>query len=609
MNKYPEGLNRFYKEINNGGPQDAPRYYFEEGSKWAAAARTVGASLTASAVRLSLPWSADEGKEGLKMQADWRRYATYQMYPQFAPGSLTHVSERQLSVLRPYMDSIRERSLRALRSSPELRGTVAAYTKDATYPVAKGKGAPWYVPGSDRQLGVVIASWANSMSGAAEVISEMKRLSLGRAIGATTYVRTQGNRKPITAYDFVNGTLQPVSEWAGYPKVRKVQGVPMPLNVLSTYGSAALYCIMRVVEPGYMSSLAEVKSSLEAVGVRSVSDVETRVAAEDYSTFDDTVGLQCYLYIIQHVHGPILRACEREGVVPRGSADNYVAVQEYMSEAPIIGPSFSLEDDSAALAYERSGGIISGQRPTSGIGTTMNLAIRGLMASMNPGVCAYHTFSDDTLVVFRRADDLRRYNDSGQAILNGLIAPCSISSGDWPSYLGKYISCRDERVVYAASVARLVGNTLQREENREPRARWQAVVGLTARLRMAAEANELERMTNTLAEAASFSPLINLLTSACLPLATAPSSQSIRALSQIARAGISADRDSATEHTAEDLELVLAEAYGDEGSEEFSRATDVDRRDGPAFVKLMSLPPTSTAELTTALGRAGYLTI
>jgi hypothetical protein len=290
----------------------------------------------------------------------------------------------QAAWLTPGLKQIGLEYSAAIESMP---GERARWLYDSNkVPIKRGKGAPYWLPGTDKQAAVMLARISESAKDLAEldkILVEAGSALLDPCI--TTYIRVQAARKATMDYQVVGGWLR---EWEERvkPKIRKIQALPFSYN----YPVVGVAGVMRHL----LKTIGGVTGTIERA--QEASRTHKYCMAADLSGYDDTVSLETLTAYREYVLLPCLNACVRKGLINGQRRRLILDIDEKVQQIDALTPPPS-EREGARLV-PTAGGIKSGERLTSQKGSDINrvriltkmrdLGIRG--ASMN--------FGDDTIV-------------------------------------------------------------------------------------------------------------------------------------------------------------------------------------------------------------------
>lgn len=235
---------------------------------------------------------------------------------------------------------------------------------NARVPVNKGKGAPLWIPSSDRELTVALVKCGEGAGDYAELERKFKHLA-GTPIGfkISLYLRIQQSSKPVPAWEYYPGgaAIVPAGERMG-PKRRKVQALPFILNYHYVSYANVLRHVMATDE-------AHGNTGTTTYAAKAVRHYKYS-AALDLSNYDDTVSWQTLDAYCQDVTLPVTDALVRRRMMSRAEQHMLLSIDHHLNRMDMICPSpFAGE---AHRLVPKVGGIVSGKRTTSQEGSDIN---------------------------------------------------------------------------------------------------------------------------------------------------------------------------------------------------------------------------------------------
>lgn len=413
---------------------------YTSSAEWASATAHLNEVMTAAVKGLSPDVAAQEWEVAEKNQVCWRDKGL---------GALIQLSDlivsnaEQATILAPRLDRLGLRYARAIESAPTAWLNAAYF--EATVPLKKGKGAPYWFSGTDSDIVLPFVKLCESARDLAHL--DQLLMSAGDAVlrpVITTYGRTQATAKLLDAYTLVDGKLQATSQRRG-PRNRKVQGQPYCYNFPTAGTANVMRELMKRMTDRNSGRIDEaaaaVKSSAYAI-------------ASDLSGYDDSVGGQLLTCYRELVLKRVVDALARKGIITARERNLVMEIDEHVQTLEMLTPPSDVHSGATLIAT--SGGIHSGERLTSVKGTDINreridekLAVLGL-----PG--KGFNYGDDTVVV----SSARRLADRWASLpsfagFNETVAPCV-------SFLMKKLP------EGYAFLSRMLFGTLNREVTHEP---------------------------------------------------------------------------------------------------------------------------------------------
>jgi hypothetical protein len=257
----------------------------------------------------------------------------------------------------------------------------------ADIPINKGKGAPYWIQGTNTSSAVLFARIATS----ARTLDELNEmvLDIGPAdapMCATTYMRIQASRKEQTNWVIAGDGLVEHGTRRG-PKVRKIQALPFVYNYL-------LAGLTEVVKYCMVNSNDEHTGKIEPA-VEQYAGYREHIAA-DLSNYDDSVGIETLDAFRDSVFSPLSALLVRAGVMSARERRLFLEIDEWLQRIRLLTPPL-LRNDAARLV-RTIGGIKSGEKPTSLKGSLINEArIKSKAKDLGLRVISFNQ-GDDTLV-------------------------------------------------------------------------------------------------------------------------------------------------------------------------------------------------------------------
>jgi hypothetical protein len=269
---------------------------------------------------------------------------------------------------------------------------------EAPIPVSKGKGAPYWFPGQDRESAIWLATLARSTRTLDELIDSVWRAASARVKPMlTAYLRIQASRKEVDRYILGQDGIRLEGTRFG-PKVRKVQALPFVFNYMFTRVAWVMKWGMQTMSD---RNTGTVDPALKA------SRTYKHTRAFDLSNYDDTVSWETLTVYRETVLYETLNALRERGLLQNWEVELLLTLDEYQQDLPLLTPPMNMDD--GARLIPTHGGIKSGERLTSDKGTHINACrIEAKMAKH--GVKGeYFNWGDDTVICSDDEDALKRY--------------------------------------------------------------------------------------------------------------------------------------------------------------------------------------------------------
>lgn len=409
--------------------------------------------------------AAQEADSTERLLCDWR-------WKGFTPfdisdGAYTFRNASQAAGLERAIVDVSTRVLTALRELVE-GATAERVRSEASYPVNKGKSAPFYVPGTNRAAAPALAAITNSCESFDEIQALCGHLGATNPICVTLYTRIQAAKSPRTLWAVDADGARVEAGQALLCKVRKVQAVGFVMNYAYAVLGSVLTEAARVAGIGLLPRLDQVQEATKGVDPQAIF-------GEDISNYDDSVGSELYRLVTTNL---ILPACEillEHGILTHREASLIASIENVLPTMQLLAPPRSRRY--AAALLRREGGIVSGERLTSLKGTVINAArARAVLADAAVKPATVWTFGDDTLIVFERPEDAVMFASYLDASDAAALYGFKSTRADDATFLMRRVP---QGYGY---VGRMLMSTLQKEHTHEARTVPIAALGLAARL-------------------------------------------------------------------------------------------------------------------------------
>lgn len=268
----------------------------------------------------------------------------------------------------------------------------------------KGKGAPYWNPGSDKQAALALAKLASGASSYADL--QQRVMGPGAALlpfVQTSYIRIQGARKPGASYAIVDGKPVQTGERVG-PKVRRIGAQPFATNHLW----AGVGNVLRTL----MSEMDDRNTGTIKPAAVAMADWKL-TAAFDLASYDSTVSIETLDAFHEEMLAPILSYLVMRNVMPAGLAALLIDADHAAQRMPVLLPPRNRSE--AAWLAKAEGQIRSGENLTSWKGTEINrcrIDAKARALGMNTSQYQAFNYGDDTILMFRNNDALREWADA-----------------------------------------------------------------------------------------------------------------------------------------------------------------------------------------------------
>jgi hypothetical protein len=397
--------------------------------------------------------AAQEAEFVAKMGVNWRMTGYGQLLKR-EPQIVSNKS--QADALRPWLRRIATKLLHTLESTP----TVDVYNWYLTGPVkvGKGKGAPYWFSGNDRESALFLARITMPAGSAEQTVNQLMDVGQARVpLCQTIYPRVQSSASLRPHRALIGSQIVEIGEEYG-PKVREIAAQAFGINVLWAGVGNLLKTAMVTTFPQLDGQIGPAIALYEQ---------QRYALAVDLKAYDTTVSIETLDVFREEILGPLLATLRRYGIISAGEEVRLMTLDALTQELPVLTPPGCMND--GASLVPRRGGIQSGERLTSVKGTLINMArIMAKAAALDIRVQAAN-FGDDMLITSQDArlrrlwldhDEWRGFREVGAPDLN---------------YLMRRIP---EGYVY---VARMLLSTINREPQHEPRSAIQAALGIRVR--------------------------------------------------------------------------------------------------------------------------------
>jgi len=402
------------------------------------------------------------------------------------PATLSCSNAAQARHLRPYLANIGRRYASAVAALDD--STLKKLFDGGRVVIAKGKGAPYFFPGSDRVAAFALAKLAEGATSYDDIADRTQSAGSARLpFCQTSYIRIQSAAKPTPAYAVVGGDLQSVGERYG-PKVRRIGAQPFVINHLWAPAGAVLRAVMTMIDDRNTGTFEPAARLGKAYRY---------AIALDLASYDTTVALETLRAFTEVVTAPFLHALVIRGMMSRASASLLLDIAHHTDTMPILMPPRRTSE--AAYLADAAGQTRSGINWTSIIGTVVNRCLCDLRRKETASGGEFINYGDDTIGFTNDARDIQRWADAPTlGGFNVTIAPDATflmrRVPDGYSYLGRMLmGCIDREkahepqsivaatAAFATRAALLVGHPAYAAFDQ-----WLASTPGPARLRQAA---------------------------------------------------------------------------------------------------------------------------
>lgn len=438
----PTNLALQYKHLAFDEFVDRPAFFYSSTSEWAEKTEKVTALLAEAFTKLSridVPFALAEFDFLGKMAACWRHKGKGTLIAEEAVVTCSSSSQLEMRAGMRQLGNHYVASMAKLGAS-----TVATIMANATIPIAKGKGSPFWKSGADTLFPEYALAAIRDCRDYSDIQNKLIRLSQFKIpICSTSYGRIDSSAKRGPAYIEQNGRLVQDGDLV-LPKRRRVLAQSFVENCLWTPISKVARHIQQYRSFAHTGNIVDVCNIARRYKYR---------LAADKSKYDTNMSAELLTLFRTEIAIPMLDWCVRSFIMTRKERSILLDIDSYKLTIPVLCPSSDIAD--AAVLIPSSGTNKSGDRRTSWIATDCNKVVTD-MKMKTLGLTGYIcTFGDDTLVLSDSAE-LYKWADD----LNFLDFPETIAVD--PSFLMRRVP---DDVPY---LARIVSSTLNREPNQEP---------------------------------------------------------------------------------------------------------------------------------------------
>jgi len=346
--------------------------------------------------------AAQEHEFAEKMAACWRVRGEGTLYEPDDAAYSCHDAE-QAVLLRPHL---RARKRDYLRWLTHAGADVALQLfQDGLVVLDRGKGAPYWAAGSDKDVTLAYGRIAKSCSTFAEL--ERYMVIAGAAslpFCQTSYIRVQSARKETPGWRLVGDRLEPAAA-SVKARVRRIGAQPFAVNHLWAGVGAVLRHVMAVADHRNTGIVTFASGAAAAW---------PEVVAFDLASYDTTVSLETLTTIREELLEPVLGWLAGHGVISHREYTLLLTCDERTQAIPIlVPPSNTLV---GAELVEAAGQTRSGENLTSWKGTEINrarIAAKAQQLQLRYGVdYAAFNYGDDTLMMFEHSANADRWADA-----------------------------------------------------------------------------------------------------------------------------------------------------------------------------------------------------
>lgn len=369
-------------------------------------------------------------------------------------------NSEQAEALRPY---IRKRALEYVAAMQaanpsDLRNMVL----NAPVPIDSGKGAPFFFSGMNSEDALALAGLTARASDYDNLVAMVAKYdSSGLPPCTTTYLRTQGARKPVgTTWLEGDALVYYPDRLAMLPKHRPVNGVSfqynlavVPIGAISTFYRKAL---------GYRNTGEQYESRALALAFK-----YTR--ATDKAKYDKSVSYECAIMFNEEFVTVVANAAYTLGALTKRERDLAISTHYAIQHMPELRP--PARKDEMARLVDLVGTIRSGEILTSTMGTEIGRAQADAKCDML-GI-------SDRVVVINQGDDTIAFSNDESALEKYVAAGSFFGFDEEPAPDASFLQRRQPQGY--TYIGRMLDRTVNREPRYEPATVFEAALGLKTR--------------------------------------------------------------------------------------------------------------------------------
>lgn len=316
---------------------------------------------------------------------------------------------------------------------------------NATVPVRRGKGAPYWFAAQDMTVVPPMVHTATRRFTLQQLLDRYGSMGGAAApIALTGLIRLQENRKATQAYAIDTGRLL----FNGYrtgPKVRKIQALPFPFNIVLTPLAAVTRALMEAVSDRHTGTLGPAQA---------LARKYRYAVAIDIANFDDSNAYQTLNAYFDAVSNRLARQLVEMEVMPSGWDMLVAELNDHLNYLPLYTPPTDVSF--AATLMRRAGGIVSGKRTTSTEGTDINDDLQITRRELQGLDYVHCNLGDDTIGFTNDAH-----------VAQTLATPTSFAGYRMTTGPAATFLARDVRRG-CNYLARMIRSCINREPNKEP---------------------------------------------------------------------------------------------------------------------------------------------
>lgn len=368
-------------------------YAYETVDEWAAIMTRVGeqcSALLSTKLENDPSLLAMEREHLEKGMVNWRAIGYGRLV--FASDFVSR-SEDQAAALRPFMRARCARILETLNADPD---RYAAVANSAVIRFNKGKGAPWWQPGTDHGSGLLLAIIGRKVR-SYDALVDLLYAETGIHLDMTMFMRVQANRNPVPKRSIVGGQVMQIGE-EYLAKIRTVKAPPFVENNIT----APVFDVFKQLEIDTWPR-RHVTDAREAAAI---AQSGTANFASDLSTADDTIGLETLEAWHEVYLAPLVHDLVKLNIIAAWVGDFTLAYDRAMQSRRILCP--ARNDNEQACWLTMTGGVKSGDRGT----TIKDLTI---IASRNDAAVAHCSASGIKADYMSWGDDILVMTDDAKA--------------------------------------------------------------------------------------------------------------------------------------------------------------------------------------------------
>jgi len=398
----PPSLAALYHAYSFGDADKSPAFAYDSVEQWRQVTEVAQARLSEVVARLGPVdgrLAAQEAEFMEKLGVCWRLRGQGTLYEPDPKTAYTTRNAVQAAKLAGWL-RVQGKYYVARLQAMDLAELRALYD-GAPLKLNKGKGAPYWNPGSDKEVTFAYGKLAQGCRSYTELETRVRNAASARLpMVQTSYTRIQSARGSRPRVIVIQGKLQLNGERFG-PKIRRIAAQPFAVNHLWAGVGNVLRTLMATKPGGRTTGTPD-------TAMRLAKERKYAVAV-DLKSYDTTVAIETLDMVSSMVMAPALEVLVRRGIIPSHFANLLLDCDWHTQRLSIILPPRTLSE--AAFITEAEGQTRSGENLTSWKGTVINdtrceAKIQELRLSKSATTVNY---GDDTMLFTDSKEDVDRW--------------------------------------------------------------------------------------------------------------------------------------------------------------------------------------------------------